>query len=639
MRKIYLYILFFVGLFLQAQQGNVGINTTNPSATLDIVSKNNTSATKALKVNNSSAVEMLTVVNNGNVGINAPTPETNALLELKSETKALLLTRVPSVASVTNPVDGMILYDVSLKCIRAYEDGAWTACFSNPVVRASLTGLDCSSATHTGTLTAGSAASGVSSSIPYTGGNSGAYSGQTIASTGVTGLTATLASGNLASGNGSLVYTITGTPSGMGTASFSITVGGQTCTFTRTVAASVTIPSTITLAQNSLYMVASIYDQDYLPYTAPTGSATTNTPTAADGTNESTLIDVQGVIPSAGVTVRIPVTATGSGTLPAYSTTITVPANLTQDNTSRNLTLSWASQSYTSSTTSIVATITSVGGNLNAKKLDINSGVGNDALGVLLGQFVYPYNNAGNAATYQVRDIAGIPDRMFGVADNTGSTTSHMFLYLPVVAEDGNIWLNNNLGADYNNINKASFNPVQQATATNDFRAYGSLFQWGRKPDGHELINYSGSSSGTPVNNMTTSGLSDNPTHASFVTPGSSPFDWRNTANDSLWLAESSTNNPCPTGFRLPTYAEQGALFSAASITNNDSAVNSRLKLPSGGFRQFGGGEFNLMGSTGYYWTSTASNSTSKYRYFNASGVANGDYLRAYGLSVRCIRN
>lgn len=52
----------------------VGINETNPSATLDIKSKGNTNATKALEINNSSGTEMVTVLDNGNVGINVPNP-------------------------------------------------------------------------------------------------------------------------------------------------------------------------------------------------------------------------------------------------------------------------------------------------------------------------------------------------------------------------------------------------------------------------------------------------------------------------------------------------------------------------------------------------------------------------------------
>jgi len=50
----------------------VGINTSNPSAALDLVSMGNTSATKALEINNSSATEMFTVQNDGNIGVNSP---------------------------------------------------------------------------------------------------------------------------------------------------------------------------------------------------------------------------------------------------------------------------------------------------------------------------------------------------------------------------------------------------------------------------------------------------------------------------------------------------------------------------------------------------------------------------------------
>jgi len=67
--------------------------------------------------------------------------------------------------------------------------------------------------------------------ISYTGGNGAAYnSGTSVQSTGVTGLTATLQAGTLTSGNGNIVYTITGTPTATGTASFAISFGGQTCT-------------------------------------------------------------------------------------------------------------------------------------------------------------------------------------------------------------------------------------------------------------------------------------------------------------------------------------------------------------------------------------------------------------------------
>ena len=99
----------------------------------------------------------------------------------------------------------------------------------------SIATLNCNIATNNGSLTQNVAANGVSSLIPYTGGNAGSYSAQSVASTGVLGLTATLSAGNFVSGNGTITYTISGTPTGCGTASFTLIIGGQTCTLTRTV--------------------------------------------------------------------------------------------------------------------------------------------------------------------------------------------------------------------------------------------------------------------------------------------------------------------------------------------------------------------------------------------------------------------
>ncbi|RNA63289.1 hypothetical protein D1631_15825 [Chryseobacterium nematophagum] len=105
---------------------------------------------------------------------------------------------------------------------------------TNPPV---VTALNCSGATVTGTLTQGAAASGVSVQVPYTGGNGVAYpAGTAIPSTTVTGLTATLQAGTLANGNGTLTYTISGTPATSGTAHFAILFGGQTCDLQVTVA-------------------------------------------------------------------------------------------------------------------------------------------------------------------------------------------------------------------------------------------------------------------------------------------------------------------------------------------------------------------------------------------------------------------
>lgn len=114
------------------------------------------------------------------------------------------------------------------------------ACQDNTTVATSpaISTLNCSSSTFSATASANTAYSGTAS-VPYTGGNGAAYqAGTAITSTGVTGLTATLQAGTLAKGDGNLTYTITGTPSASGTASFAITFGGQSCGFSLNVTAS-----------------------------------------------------------------------------------------------------------------------------------------------------------------------------------------------------------------------------------------------------------------------------------------------------------------------------------------------------------------------------------------------------------------
>ncbi|MEZ4757780.1 MAG: fibrobacter succinogenes major paralogous domain-containing protein [Flavobacteriales bacterium] len=98
-----------------------------------------------------------------------------------------------------------------------------------------LSGLQCALADHTGALYAGVLAGGVRSSVPYEGCLAGPHPGQVVASTGVTGLTATLAAGNFDPVGGALNYVITGTPSGVGTARFALNIGGRSCTLTREV--------------------------------------------------------------------------------------------------------------------------------------------------------------------------------------------------------------------------------------------------------------------------------------------------------------------------------------------------------------------------------------------------------------------
>lgn len=601
---------------------------------------------------------MISAVSFSQVGINTETPHASADLELASPDKTLYLNRVADpAADVANPQPGMVLYDTTMKCLRAYQGdpAEWSGCLDggdgNGGLTGTISGFDCAAAVfNPAQAVAGQAYNGTLR-IPYTGGNGGVYPAQTAT---VGDFTISLPLGVFANGDGVLEYTITGTPTAAGTATFNVSAGGQSCS-----ALSLTInpptgnptgvlPGTVTLAQNSRYFIASVYDNDYLPYTAPTAPANTSVINAGGGTD--TLVDILGSINTTGITVYIPATVTGSGgTVQAWTSTITVPANLTQNGVATQVQLSWAAQNLTTANSSLVATIKAVSGTLEAKKLDINAGIGNDYLGVLLGTFQYPYNQAGTLTGYQLRDIPGIPDRMFGQIDNAGMY-QHNFLYLPITAEDGKVWLNNNLGANYANVDSPVFNLTQQATSISDTNAMGSLFEWGRKADAHELVDRD----------------SSNPVflygYVFGTVPTWSPTDYRRilgsangTSTEWLsstvttpppgdrWLA-NSPNNPCPQGFKVPLAAEMSALRTAAGAANMYYSASSKLKLTENGVGHYDGrGIFNT--TSGYYWLADG------YGYAGSSIVYAGHLLNTtvytsnignswvnQGKGVRCIQ-
>ena len=393
------------------------------------------------------------------------------------------------------------------------------------------------------------------------------------------------------------------------------------------------LPPNIILRGNQTHFIASANDTDYLPFTTPTGDATTDTNVQADGTADTPALDVQGTLTTTGVTIRIPYTVTtAAADLPAFSQSIEIPADLTEDNTARMVEFSYPQMTYQMGDGFVEATLRSTGGDLNAEKLDLQAGLGSDFLGVLMATFTYATDNSGGTGNVFLRDIPGIPDRNFGQPSADGDENEHNFIYLPVTAEDGRVWLNNNLGANYSNISRSVFNPAQQATSQTDFNAYGSSFQWGRLADGHELINYTSSTAGTSANGTTTTrSTGDVPGHSNFILAPASPGDWRATPNNNLWQGQGVNNiinNPCPQGFRLPTPAEFQALIDAgggivlgnlrfsnvADRTNSDSSVFIGFVL---------------------IWASTPS--------FNFStpppAISSRRPFRADSRSVRCIQN
>lgn len=192
------------------------------------------------------------------------------------------------------------------------------------------------------------------------------------------------------------------------------------------------------------------------------------------------------------------------------------------------------------------------------------------------------------------------------------------FIVKEVTSKTGRIWLDRNLGAS------------QVATSSTDVLSYGDLYQWGRGSDGHQKRT-----------SLTTKVLSntDIPGNANFILSPNSPYDWRSTKNNNLWQGLYGLNNPCPSGYRLPTSAEWN-IERLSWISNNAAgAFASPLKLPLAGARDYGTGEFGAVGTSVTYWSSTVNGANSYWIIIFSTGANIQADARADGICVRCIKD
>jgi len=185
------------------------------------------------------------------VGVGVNTPHASAMLDVTSANKGLLPPRLSFAQrqAVANPAAGLMVWctdcanNATVGQMQFYNGSSWTnfegdAAWGLPQVSS----LNCTpvianssgfispqfTRPYSGTAT-----------FTYTDGNGLSYPAQIITSTGVAGLTATLAAGTLTTGNtpSSIVYNISGIPGGnAGTASFNISFIGKSCSFSLPVA-------------------------------------------------------------------------------------------------------------------------------------------------------------------------------------------------------------------------------------------------------------------------------------------------------------------------------------------------------------------------------------------------------------------
>lgn len=184
----------------------------------------------------------------------------------------------------------------------------------------------------------------------------------------------------------------------------------------------------------------------------------------------------------------------------------------------------------------------------------------------------------------------------------------------------GRIWMDRNLGAS------------QAATSPNDEKAFGDLYQWGKPSDGHQIR-----SSPTNFNLQSSTDLPiNNKFYRYSYSPGVLTEDWRNPQNDNLWKGVNGINNPCPLGFRIPTIEE----WTAEQLGFSFVAFASPLKLTIAGERWLG--DIYNLNERGRYWSTSTSVTNAIYNDIPKGsnfGTSSGSAPRAYGFSVRCIKD
>jgi len=185
---------------------------------------------------------------NGRVGVGVNSVDPSALVQMESNNRGFLPPRMTKVQmnAIPNPAVGLVIYCTDFLspgqgCLMVNDSldpssPLWgSMCSSNTsgpgIIAPNVTDLKCTQRTVSGSLYNGVPVSGVTVSVPYSGGNGGVYLGAQFSSSVISGMTANLANGILNNGDGNLVFTISGTPTTTGTATFTIAIAGQSCSF------------------------------------------------------------------------------------------------------------------------------------------------------------------------------------------------------------------------------------------------------------------------------------------------------------------------------------------------------------------------------------------------------------------------
>ena len=214
--------------------------------------------------------------------------------------------------------------------------------------------------------------------------------------------------------------------------------------------------------------------------------------------------------------------------------------------------------------------------------------------------------------------------------------------------------------------------PVNCGYHATDFK-YGKLYQWGRKyGQGYEgkLYDINGKAAGdysdATVPTIEAGGVTviigqhKNKENVFFTSTSEFYYDWLCAQDSKLWNSGSESApmkteyDPCPEGWRVPTYAELDELNNNySSWTTDDNGRSGRwfsgpnsytasvpqVFFPAAGYRLGGVGFAINRGYYGYYWSSRPYYGFADCLSFRSSNVSMASFdSRADGYSVRCVQ-
>lgn len=214
------------------------------------------------------------------------------------------------------------------------------------------------------------------------------------------------------------------------------------------------------------------------------------------------------------------------------------------------------------------------------------------------------------------------------------------------------------------------WSPVNCGYHKEDFK-YGKLYQWGRRyGQGYEgdLYDINGNNAGTYKDSsvptiekgQVSAFIGNLQSNENIFYKSSIIFaDWASDSNDNFWNYGSESNpvkaeyDPCPDGWRVPTYTELNELSANKSswATNSDGQIGywfsgasshtedvPHVFFPAAGSRLDVLGIGGWRGTDGIYWSSTPNNDLAFYLVFGDCYANMNSWGRSNGCSVRCVQ-